>query len=139
MIVADANVVAYLLLPGERTAEAEAVYRKDPEWVVPVLCLSELRSVLTYYLRRGAVSLAEATRTITRAEQLLEGREAEVESRRVLELAARSKCSSYDCEYVALAEVVGVRLVTTDGPVLRAFPKLAVTPRAFLESESGTG
>jgi predicted nucleic acid-binding protein len=116
VIVADANVVAYLLLPGERTAEAEAVYRKDPEWVVPVVCLSELRSVLMQYLR-----------------------EAEVESPRVLELAASSKCSSYDCEYVALAEVVGVRLVTTDGPVLRAFPKLAVTPSAFLESESGAG
>lgn len=139
MIVADANLVAYLLLPGQRTAEAEAVYAQDPEWAVPVLCLSELRSVLLPYLRTGDLSLAEAVRTIARAEQLLEGRQADVESRRVLELAARSNCSSYDCEYVALAATLGVPLVTADGRVLKAFPKLAVSPGRFLESEQGAG
>jgi predicted nucleic acid-binding protein len=139
MIVADANLIAYLLLPGQRTKEAEDVFAKDSVWAVPVLCRSELRSVLLQYVRAGDLPLADAIRTMLRGEGLLAGREADIDSRRVLELAAGSRCSSYDCEYVALAEVLRVPLVTNDGPVLKAFPAIALSPRAFLESVAGAG
>jgi predicted nucleic acid-binding protein len=139
MIVADANLIAYLLLPGQRTEEAEGVFSKDSVWIVPVLCLSELRSVLLQYVRAGALPVADAIRTMRRGERLLAGREADVDSRRVLELAVGSRCSSYNCEYVALAEALRIPLVTNDGPVLRAFPTIALSPRAFLESEAGAG
>lgn len=132
MIVADANLLAYLLLTGERTDEAEGVFRKDPEWVVPALCLSELRSVALRYVRSDALTLADAHRVVSRAEALVEGRVADVESKRVVDLAHRSKCTTYDCEYVALAEVLNVPLVTADHRVLRAFPKRAVSPSAFV-------
>ena len=36
-----------------------------------------------------------------------------------------SECSASDCEFVALAARLGVRLVTMDGKLLRAFPQLA--------------
>lgn len=136
MIVADANLIAYLILTGERTADAEAVYRKDPDWVVPSLCFSEMRSIVIQYHRRGKLTIAEAARTVKRAERLVEGRQADVDSRAVLDLAARSNCSSYDCEYVALAEALGVRLVTSDTQVLRAFPGLTLSPEAFLAAPS---
>ena len=136
MIVADANLIAYLLLPGQRTEEAERVFSKDSVWAVPVLCLSELRSVLLQYVRVGDLPLRDAIRTMRRAEELLAGREADVDSRRVLELAAGSRCSSYDCEYVALAEVLRIRLVTNEFQVLKAFPGIAISPRTFLEPET---
>lgn len=41
----------------------------------------------------------------------------------VLSLAIQSKCSSYDCEYVALAEQLRTILVTEDQALLRAFPQ----------------
>lgn len=139
MIVADANLVAYLLLPGQRTEEAEDVFARDSVWAVPVLWRSELRSVLLQYVRARALPLADAIRTMQRGEGLLAGREADVDSRRVLELAAGSRCSSYDCEYVALAEVLRIPLVTNDGPLLKAFPDIALSPRAFLESATDAG
>lgn len=51
----------------------------------------------------------------------------------MLDLALASKCSTYDCEYVALATVLRVPLVATDRAVLKAFPERAITPRAFFE------
>jgi predicted nucleic acid-binding protein len=48
-----------------------------------------------------------------------------------LGLAHDSGCSPYDCEYVALAQDLDTPLVTTDGPVLDAFPDTAVSPADF--------
>lgn len=59
------------------------------------------------------------------------GREYSVVSYEVLQLAARSGCSAYDCEYAALAHDLGIRLVTTDRQLLRAFPSIAVAPDVF--------
>jgi len=47
----DTNVVAYLLLNGPHTAQAEALLAHDPDWVGPPLWRSELRIVLA---ARGA-------------------------------------------------------------------------------------
>lgn len=131
MIVADANLIAYLILPGERTGQAEAVLDADPMWAVPVLWASEMRSVLSHYVREGQLSVAQASAAMDRAASLIDGREGPVESRDVLALASKSGCSSYDCEYVALAMSLGVSLVTSDKAVLRAFPKVAVSPEEF--------
>ena len=59
------------------------------------------------------------------------GREYTVVSDHVLRLAVGSGCSAYDCEFVALAEDLGTRLVTVDRAVLGAFPSRAITPAAF--------
>ncbi|HEY4320743.1 MAG TPA: type II toxin-antitoxin system VapC family toxin [Gemmatimonadales bacterium] len=132
MIVADANMLAYLVMPGERTAEAEAVLAKDPTWVAPPLWRSELRSVVHKYVLRGDITLVRAVALLGQADEVLGGREGDVDSQQVLDLASRSNCTTYDCEYVALAKVLGVPLVTTDRAVLKAFPKCAMTPIAFL-------
>ncbi len=131
MIVADANLIAYLILPGERTEQAEAIMLEDPVWVVPLLFASELRSVLNRYVRSGDLTLRQAVAAMERAIGLIGGREAPVDSREVLELAQWSGCSTYHCEYVALANALGVRLVTSDKAVLKAFAGVAVSPEAF--------
>ena len=122
MIVVDTNVIAYLYLPGVFTARAEALLETDAEWAAPWLWRSEFRNILAGYVRRKTISLATAVELQTEAERLLAGGEYEVDSRAVLELAARSGCSAYDCEFVALAGALGVKLVTMDAQVMRAFP-----------------
>ncbi|MYM70104.1 hypothetical protein GTP45_25105 [Pseudoduganella sp. FT55W] len=82
MIVVDSNVIAYLFLPSEHTAAAEA---------------------------------------------LLAGAEFELESSSVLGLVRDSSCSAYDCEFVALALMLGTKLVTMDKKLSRAFPQATVS------------
>lgn len=122
MIVVDSNVLAYLYLPGERTADAEALFERDPEWAAPVLWRSEFRNILAGYTRRKALTFEQACSLQCEAESLLSGFEFEVDSRAVLELVRDSDCSAYDCEFVALAIKLGTKLVTADKKLLRAFP-----------------
>ena len=126
MRVVDSNVLAYLYLPGEYTAAAEALMEHDPEWAAPVLWRSEFRNILAGYLRRGKLTFEQAHALQSEAEDLLSGAEYEVDSRSVLELVRDSECSAYDCEFVALAKTLGTKLVTMDGKVLRSFPDIAV-------------
>jgi predicted nucleic acid-binding protein len=120
--VVDTNVIAYLFLPSEYTAHAEALLVRDPEWAAPVLWRSEFRNVLAGYMRRNRLQ--------SEAEDLLAGNEYNVDSARVLELVRDSDCSAYDCEFVAVAMHLGVKLVTTDAKLVKAFPRqvIALSP-----------
>jgi predicted nucleic acid-binding protein len=122
MIVVDSNVLAYLYLPGECTADAEALLEQDAEWAAPVLWRSEFRNILAGYTRRKTLTFEQACSLQSEAEDLLSGSEFEVDSRSVLELVRDSDCSAYDCEFIALAIKLDTKLVTADKKVLRAFP-----------------
>lgn len=126
MIVVDTNILAYLYLPGEYTAAAEALLERDPEWAAPVLWRSEFRNILAGYLRRGALTFEQAGSLQREAESLLEGLEFEVDSFSVFEHVRDSDCSAYDCEFVALAAKLDTQLATMDGKLLRAFPERAI-------------
>lgn len=125
MIVVDSNVLAYLYLPGEYTAAAEALLEQDSDWAAPILWRSEFRNILAGYMRRKAITFEQANSLQREAEGLLEGAEFEVESLAVLELVRDSDCSAYDCEFIALAMKLDTKLVTMDKKLLRAFPKRA--------------
>jgi predicted nucleic acid-binding protein len=127
MIVVDTNVIAYLYLPGPHTAEAERLFQNDPDWAVPILWRSELRSVVCGYLRRGELTLGQSAALLHEAHDFLAGNEFEVDSLDVLELVSASRCSSYDCEYVALARRLRTKLVTLDKQILRDFPDTAAS------------
>ena len=134
MIVADANLLAYLVIPGERNAEAEAVLAKDPVWVMPPLWQSEMRSTLRKYLRAGKLSMPQALAVWTDANRVVNGREGEPDTKLVLKLAHQAGRSTYDCEYVALASMLDVPLVTADRSLAAAFPDTAQSPEYFLAS-----
>jgi predicted nucleic acid-binding protein len=125
VIVVDTNIIAYLYLSGEFTDRAEALLQEDPEWVAPLLWRSELRNLLAGYMRRKSLTFEEAREIQAEAEDLMAGSEHEVDSQHVLKLVRDSECSAYDCEFAALAIRLGVKLVTADSRLLKAFPKLA--------------
>jgi predicted nucleic acid-binding protein len=123
VIVVDTNILAYLLLPYEYSMQADALYKRDPDWAVPIFWRSEFRNLLAGYLRRKTLTFDEVVKVQVEAETLLAGNEHEVDSRRVLELVRDSECTAYDCEFVAIAMLLGVKLVTMDKKLLKAFPK----------------
>lgn len=132
MIVVDTNIIGYLYLAGDRSAQAEQVLLKDPDWSAPLLWRSELRNVLALYIRRNFLSLEDAQQIMGEATSLLKGREYEVVSHQVLRLAAMSTCSAYDCEFVALAKDLDLPLITTDRQILSQFPDIAVSLDTFI-------
>jgi predicted nucleic acid-binding protein len=90
VIVVDTNVIAYLFIPCEFTALAEKLFRRDPDWLAPLLWRSELRNVLATQVRRRSLTLALAVEIQAEAEELMAGREYQVPSADVLRLAAES-------------------------------------------------
>jgi len=125
VIVVDTNIIAYLFMPCEHTANVELLLQRQPVWAAPLLWRSEFRNVLALYLRKGVLTLEQSIAIQSSAEDLMRGQEYEVSSYDVLALAARSGCSAYDCEFVALARRQQARLVSMDRRLVDSFADVA--------------
>jgi predicted nucleic acid-binding protein len=134
VIVVDTNVIHYCWVRGQNTEIAQAVRQKDPEWHAPILWHSELRNVLTAYLRRGLLTRAQIIGILGIADQALAEREHILSDDLVLDIVASSALTAYDAEFVALATALSVPLVTADKGVLKAFPDRALTMETFLSA-----
>lgn len=126
MIAVDTDIIAYLFLRGEFAAKAEDWLRLDRDWAAPVLWRSALRNILAGYLRRQQLTFDGVGVIQREAQSLLIGNEHEVDSQHVFELVRDSDCSAYDCKFVSLARRLGLKLLTADKKVLKAFPEHTV-------------
>lgn len=125
MIVVDTNIIVYLWLPSDFTEMAEKLLKKDSYWVSSTLWKSEFRNVVSSFYRRKLIAYEQALEVIFNAEEQLVNSEYSVNSLKVMEKVKSSKCTAYDCEYVALAEVLNCNLVTNDKKILKSFPSIA--------------
>ena len=133
MIVVDTNLIAYLCITGTFTEQARRAYLRDPDWQVPILWRSEFRSVLSFYIRKRQISIEKAADIMREALALVEGKEYQVSSSEVFNLINESSCSAYDCEFIALAKSLELKLVTSDKTVLKAFPEIAISLAEFAQ------
>ena len=131
MIVVDTNVVAYAVLPGDRTESSLAVAERDPAWIAPILWRFELRNVLATAIRVKYLRLPVALAAFSTAEALVADAEFLSSTEECLRLAARGGVSAYDAEFVLAAERLSLPLVTADRKLARAFPLVAISPEAF--------
>ncbi len=133
MIVVDNDVISYfwLQLASGRSETARRARRKDAEWVAPPLWRSEFRNVLRRYMQIGLMTYSEALWFAEKAERDMRRHEYEVQTPDVLKLVEQTGHAAYDCEYVALAQSLGVPLVTGDQPIVEAFPDTAVLLENF--------
>ncbi|MEY2834278.1 MAG: hypothetical protein RLZZ574_3538 [Cyanobacteriota bacterium] len=131
MIVADTNLIAYLMIEGDFTPQAELVYQLDSNWIAPYLWRSEFRNILALYLRKNYLSMAEAKTIMAQAEALMKNKEFELDSASILKMIENSTLSAYDCEYVVLAKKLRINLITNDKKILKSFPDLAVSLESY--------
>ena len=132
MIVVDSNVIAYCWINGDRTPLVHHMRRRDPQWHAPVLWRSEMRSILAGYWRDRSLTGTQSRQVMAAAEAGMAGREHHLSSERVFEIVGSTRLSAYDCEFVALAIALGVRLVTEDRAILAARPELACSVEQFM-------
>ena len=129
MIVADTNLVAYFLLSDDRAQAASDVRARDPDWVAPPLWSSEYLNVLVTHVRVRRIDEEHVPQLWRAATELI--REVPADPLAAIELAISAGLSGYDAEFVALAQALGVPLVTDDRRVLRAVPDVAISLDAF--------
>lgn len=132
MLVVDANVAVELAL--DRIGEHAVAQLGDPDLVAPPLLWSETSSVLSELAHREVISLDLATRALHR---LVNG-ELGITERRTENLLTEAWrlarafgwAKTYDAQYVALAHILGCRLVTLDLRLRRGTDRLGfvVTP-----------
>ncbi|MBP3193385.1 type II toxin-antitoxin system VapC family toxin [Natronogracilivirga saccharolytica] len=132
MIVADTNLIASFWVPNNMEQLAYQSLKKDPEWIAPLLWVSEFRNVLSLYYRKKILDLSSIYQAIDEAEELMGTRECSINSKQVLTLMSESTCSAYDCEFVALASDFDIQLVTFDKKILSEFSAIAIHPDDFV-------
>lgn len=135
MIVVDNDVISYfwIQMDVERSTLARKVRQQDADWVAPPLWRSEFRNVLRGYLVGGYMSHAEALEAARNAEADMAGEAYEVSTADVLRLVDATGHSAYGCECVALAQRLGVPLVTGDAELPDLFPDTAVLLEDFVD------
>jgi len=128
MLVADTNVLIELFLPCDNAKAVQSWRAADEDWHLPSLWLFEFRHVHLKYLRAGLLGLDAALENLSAAERLFLSSTASVDSSKALQLAHHSGCSSYDAEFVVLAQQLQCPLLTFDRKLLQLFPEVAVKP-----------
>ena len=101
---------------------------RDCDWQLPVLWRSEFRHVLLKYVRANLFSPSQVSAIWMGAMDQLASNEHTVDGHQVLDLAIRFGCSSYDAEFVVLAQELSCPLLTFDRKLLQLFPDVAVQP-----------
>jgi predicted nucleic acid-binding protein len=121
MVLVDTNILVYLLIEGDRTPQAQALWRRDPQWCSEPFALIEFSNVLATYLRAQALTRAEASALLAEASRRLHSR-IEVNRADALELAAERGISAYDARFIAAAVGTGLPLITEDTRLRAAVP-----------------
>ena len=87
MIVADTNLILYLLLEIERTPAAETALERDESWCAPPLWVSKCCNALVLYIREGLLTLEVALSVVEAAQEVLGERVLDVATEAVMEQA----------------------------------------------------
>jgi predicted nucleic acid-binding protein len=131
VIVVDTNVLAYLVIPGPLTSRAESVRAKDSDWHVPALFRHEWLNVVTRYASQPNFGRDRAVRAYWTGLSMVKVHDDRLNPVDVINLHLRSGSSSYDCQFVAAAEQLGVQLLTVDKETVKAFPTISVGLESF--------
>jgi len=136
MVVVDTNVLAYLLIEGDRSREAQLLLSRDADWRSEAFLLVEFSNLLATYVRAGALAQSQAGKLLADAETRMRAL-LNVPHGRALSIAGEFAISAYDARFIAAAQILGARLVTEDTKLRAAAPALTLSLVEALASTSG--
>ena len=137
MIVVDSNILAFYVIQGKRTADANALRELDAEWIVPAFWRIEFQSILWKYARFGGMPTEKALELLDQAIDLFSANEVAPPSDMVLRNAIAWGITVYDAQYVSLAKQAGVRCITEDVLLQKACPGIAFSLKDFINPAGG--
>ena len=131
MLVADADLVSYPLIPVPRTTVALAVFARDAERFAPANQRVEMLNVISKNVRKETIDLSAGIAAFDAVTELIKiHAEHPIEST-LLKLSVHLRTSTYDSVCVWLARHLNVRLVTGDAGLVRCAPDVAVSMEDF--------
>ena len=124
MLLVDTNVVAYLLIDGHHTAAAQQLRRRDSDWRSEAFLLVEFTNILASSIATKRMTVPLARDFLAKTAALFDGKLGKVTHEAALAAAIRFKVTAYDARFLALAQLVGARLITEDLKLRAAAPAL---------------
>ncbi len=126
MVLVDTNILAYLLIEGDRTSAAHDLYARDPDWRSEAFILVEFTNVLATYVRTKALTNKQGSELLSEALAILPSL-ASVEHAQAFHAATEFGISAYDGRFIAIAKQMKSRLVTEDTKLRAAVPAWTVS------------
>ncbi|HEX5315387.1 MAG TPA: type II toxin-antitoxin system VapC family toxin [Candidatus Kapabacteria bacterium] len=133
MLIVDANILAYLVIEGERSNQARALLQKDYDWHSEAFIFVELTNILATSLRLERVNFEYCRMVLERAEAFMGSTVHLTSHLEVIRTAHEFRISAYDARYIALAREFGTPLITEDAKLRRAVPRLTISLNDALE------
>jgi predicted nucleic acid-binding protein len=126
VILVDTNILAYLMIEGDRTASAQELFERDSDWCSEGFVMVEFSNVIATYVRTGALRQAQGSRLLAEAQVHLPTLH-NVVNAQALEVAMQYAISAYDARFISLARQLKLKLVTEDAKLRTAVPSLTIS------------
>jgi predicted nucleic acid-binding protein len=111
VVLIDTNILAYLMIEGDRTDAAQELFKRDSDWCSEAFVMVEFSNVLATYVRAGALTQAQGSKLLTEAQAHVPTLHT-VGNAQALENATQFRISAYDARFIALAKQLKLKLVT---------------------------
>jgi predicted nucleic acid-binding protein len=121
MVLVDTNILAYLMIEGDRTTAAQSLFERDSDWCSEAFLLVEFSNILATYVRAKRLASSQGTRLLTEAQALVSTLH-NVANMQSLETALQFEISAYDARFITLARHLKTKLVTEDVKLRAAVP-----------------
>jgi predicted nucleic acid-binding protein len=126
MVVVDTNILAYLLIDGDRTRDAQGLFTRNADWKSDAFVLIEFSNILATYLRAKSLTQIQAHALLDEAEKRMTGL-INLPHGRALRVAEQFAVSIYDARFLGAAQTLKARLVTEDIRLRQAAPALTIS------------
>jgi predicted nucleic acid-binding protein len=126
VVLVDTNILAYLIIEGDRTAAAQKLFERDSDWCSEAFVMVEFSNLLATYVRTKTLTQAQGTRLLTEAQALVSTLHS-MTNTQALETAMQYEISAYDARFISLAKHLKLKLVTEDAKLRTAVPSWTVS------------